>query len=77
MSQDEASSGREQPCFASMDQIERVVVRLVRVVETKVIEERHKPLNPKLGKGITIAKRFYKKILNLFFVKVKAKKAYY
>ena len=60
-----------------MARIERVVARLVRVVETKATEERQEPPNSESGRGMTVAKRFYNKKPTLFFAEVKAMKADY
>ena len=60
-----------------MERIERVVVGLVRVVETSITEERQELPNPKLGKGMMVAERLYKKKLPLFFVEAKAIKVDY
>ena len=61
ISPEEVSLGRDQRRFASMERIESVVTGLVRMVETRVIKERHKPPNSKSGSGMIVAKRFYNK----------------
>ena len=77
MSYEGVNSGGDRPRSSSMERMERVIAGLIKVVETKVIEERNEPPNPEPGRGMNVAERFYKKKLTLFFAEANLMKADY
>ena len=77
MSYEGVNSGRDRPRSSFMERMEMVIAGLTKVVETKVTEERNEPPNPEPGRGMVVAKRFYKKKPTLFFAEVNLMKADY